>query len=205
MTVADGCAIVDPDLAAIQAAEATEPAVAGTLFGGASGGQRGQWGVRAHGAAPAGYDLLVRESTAPPVETCPGTPAFGGRTPVAFSSAMWGVEELVGPFVDGFVARFASAQEAAAALTAYDAELVDCGSFIDPVTTAEGSYTRLDPPGLGDDSYHYEFGGSLGGIPVFRVTLLARVGDTVYGSSESRPFAEADAGIAREALESILP
>ncbi|MCP3912415.1 MAG: hypothetical protein GY713_15835 [Actinomycetia bacterium] len=186
----DGCSVVDPDLAAIRAAELTEPAIDGVLF---------------DGVTPDGYDTLVSDTTGPRLETCPGTPIFGGRVPVAYSASVWVVEIGLGPFLDGFVARFESEEEAAAAIQAFDAELVECGRFTDPTTTAEGSFSRSIDPGLGDESYGHEFSGDLAGFPVSRVSYTARVGDTIYSSSQSQGFVAAEPEVVLEALGAILP
>ena len=185
----DGCATTDPDLEAIRLAEQTEPAVDGTLL---------------DGVTPPGYDDLVDEGTAPPLEACPGTPRFGGLAPVAYSSSVWAVEAVTGPFLDAFVARFASPAEASAAIQAHDRELIGCGTFIDPVTTAEGSFARVDAPAMGDESFATTFSGGLGAIPVSRYGLVVRVGDTLYGASESRGFTGADPDVARAAVEVML-
>ena len=187
---ADGCAIVDPDLATIRSAEQTDPAVDGVLF---------------DGVTPDGYDLLVTETTAPRSEICSGTPSFGGRTPVAFSSSHWAVNFGVGPFLDGFVARFESESEAKVAIEAFDTGLVGCGTFVDPITTARGSFARIDGPGLGQESYGHEFTGRLGGVTVSRIGYLVRVGDTIYNAFHSEGFVAANPAVAINALTAVLP
>jgi len=185
----DGCATVDPDLAALLEAEQTEAAVDGVLL---------------EGATPEGYDTLTNDTTAPQFETCPGTPIFGGGTPLAYSASTWQVAPVVGPFLDVWVARFDSPDEAAAAIAALDAELIDCGEFVDPATTARGSFSRADSPGLGDDSYTHEFTGNLAGIPVGRFMATVQVGDIVYGSAQSQAFGAARSDVALEAMAVLL-
>ena len=186
----DGCAVVDPDLEALRAAELTTPSVEGVLL---------------DGQTPAGYDTLLSETTAPRLETCPGTPIFGGRVPVAYSGSVWLVAEGIGPFLDGFVARFASEDEASAAIKAFDSELIACGEFLDPGTTVQGRFTRGVDPGLGDESFASEYSGSLGAVPVNRTGLTVRVGDTIYSTSQTQAFSAADPAVALQALQTILP
>lgn len=187
----DGCATVDPDVAAIRAAELTAPAVEGTLF---------------DGVTPFGYDRYVSETTAPPIEVCSGHPTFGGQSPAAYSSAVWAQADITGPFLDGFVARFASPGAAAEALASLDAALIDCGSFVEPVTRATLSATRATGRAeLGEESIHYDLSGDLQGVPVARAMVLVRVGDAVYGAAQSQAFTAADPTVAVRAVQNILP
>ncbi|MEM7338357.1 MAG: lipase family protein [Actinomycetota bacterium] len=188
----DGCEWVDPDVAARDdaATAAVEPAVEGTLL---------------DGATPEGYATLVAETNTPLAETCPGTLAFDGAAPVGYSSSAWAVTQGLGPFLDVIVARFDTEATAESALAAYEAELIACGTFIDPTTGAEGQYSAGDDPQLADGSFRVDYTGNLSGVPVSRVSIAARSGDTIYISSQSQGFTDAQPDIAVEALDTMLP
>ena len=184
----DGCSIVDPDLEALRDAGVT-PAIDGTLLDGQTPGQ---------------YQTLTGESNNPPTEICPGTPIYGGLPPVAFSQSAWVVDDGIGPFLDVSVTQFESPTQAAAAMAAVDRELVDCGTFTDQATTAQGSFTRAEAPGIGDESVAHTYAGTVSGFGVNRVMLTVRVGDTLYSASQTAAFVGADRGVAVEAIEAML-
>jgi len=184
-----GCEWVDPDLAAIQAAAQTPAAVEGTLL---------------EGSAPEGLDNLLSETTTPLAETCPGTAAFGGVEPVAFSGATWVQDPTTGPFLFVWVARFDSAETASAAIQSLSAELIACGEFVDPGTTAQGSFSPGADPGLGDESFGADYAGVVAGFPVNRYDAVVRIGDTVYSSALAALFTQPDVAAVMHALNAIL-
>ncbi|WP_419922431.1 lipase family protein [Candidatus Poriferisodalis sp.] len=184
-----GCDYVDPDLAEIDAALATPAAVEGTLL---------------EGSTPEGLDTLLSETTMPVAETCPGTAIFGGVEPVAFSAATWVRDPTTGPFLDVWAARFESAEEAAQAIKDYDAELIACGEFVEPRTTALGAFSPGDTPEVGDESYGHDYAGIVAGFPVNRYSVTARVGDTVYHAGYAALFVDPDAAAVLQAVNAIL-
>jgi len=184
-----GCDYVDPDLAAIEAAAQTPAAVDGTLL---------------EGSTPEGLDNLFSETTTPLAETCPGTVAFGGAEPVAFSGATWVQDPTTGPFLFVWVARFDSAETASAAIQSLSAELIACGEFVDPGTTAQGSFSPGADPGLGDESFGADYAGVVAGFPVNRYDAVVRIGDTVYSSALAALFAQPDIAAVMHALNAIL-
>lgn len=184
-----GCDYVDPDLAAIEAAAQTPAAVEGTLL---------------EGSAPEGLDNLLSETTTPLAETCPGTASFGGAEPVAYSGAVWVQDATTGPFLDVWVARFESAETASAAIQSLGAELIACGEFVDPGTTALGSFSPGADPGLGDESFGVDYTGVVAGFPVNRYGAVVRIGDTLYSSALAALFTEPDVAAVMHALNAIL-
>ncbi len=184
-----GCDYVDPDLAAIEAAAQTPAAVDGTLL---------------EGSAPEGLDNLFSETTTPIAETCPGTAAFGGAEPVAYSGAVWVRDPTTGPFLDVWVARFESAEVASAAIESFGAELIACGEFVDPATTALGSFSPGADPDLGDESFGVDYAGVVAGFPVNRYSAAVRIGDTLYGSGLAALFVDPDIAAVMGALNAIL-
>ena len=184
-----GCDYVDPDLAEIDAALATPAAVEGTLL---------------EGSTPEGLDTLLSETTMPVAETCPGTAIFGGVEPVAFSAATWVRDPTTGPFLDVWAARFESAEVAAQAIKDYDAELIACGEFVEPRTTALGAFSPGDTPEVGDESYGHDYAGIVAGFPVNRYSVTARVGDTVYHAGYAALFVDPDAAAVLQAINAIL-
>lgn len=183
-----GCGYVDPDLAAIEAAAQTPAAVEGTLL---------------EGSAPEGLDNLLSETTTPLAETCPGTAAFGGAEPVAYSGAVWVQDATTGPFLDVWVARFESAEAASGAIQSLSAELIACGEFVDPGTTALGSFSPGADPGLGDESFGVDYAGVVAGFPVNRYGTVVRIGDTLYSSALAALFAQPDIAAVMHALNAI--
>ena len=184
-----GCDYVDPDLAAIEAAAQTPAAVDGTLL---------------EGSAPEGLDNLFSETTTPIAETCPGTAAFGGAEPIAYSGAVWVRDPTTGPFLDVWDARFESAEVASAAIESFGAELIACGEFVDPATTALGSFSPGADPGLGDESFGVDYAGVVAGFPVNRYSAAVRIGDTLYGSGLAALFVDPDIAAVMGALNAIL-
>ena len=184
-----GCDYVDPDLTEIDAALATPAAVEGTLL---------------EGSTPEGLDTLLSETTMPVAETCPGTAIFGGVEPVAFSAATWVRDPTTGPFLDVWAARFESAEVAAQAIKDYDAELIACGEFVEPRTTALGAFSPGDTPEVGDESYGHDYAGIVAGFPVNRYSATARVGDTVYHAGYAALFVGPDAAAVLQAINAIL-
>lgn len=184
-----GCDYVDPDLAAIEAAAQTPAVVEGTLL---------------EGSAPEGLDNLFSETTTPLAETCPGTVAFGGAEPVAFSGAVWVQDATTGPFLDVWVARFESPEVASGAIQSLSAELIACGEFVDPGTTALGSFSPGADPGLGDESFGVDYSGVVAGFPVNRYGAVVRIGDTLYSSALAALFAQPDMAAVMQALNAIL-
>ncbi|WP_420624663.1 lipase family protein [Candidatus Poriferisodalis sp.] len=184
-----GCDYLDPDLAEIDAALATPAAVEGTLL---------------EGSTPEGLDTLLSETTMPVAETCPGTAIFSGVEPVAFSAATWVRDPTTGPFLDVWAARFDSAEVAAQAIKDYDAELIACGEFVEPRTTALGAFSPGDTPELGDESYGHDYAGIVAGFPVNRYSVTARVGDTIYHAGFAVLFVDPDVAAVLGAINAIL-
>lgn len=184
-----GCDYVDPDLAAIEAASQTPAAFEGTLL---------------EGSAPEGLDNLFSETTTPIAETCPGTPAFGGAEPTAYSAAVWVQDATTGPFLDAWIARFESPEAASVALADFETELIACGEFVDLGTTALGSFSPGADPGLGDESFGVDYAGNVAGFPVNRYSAVVRIGDTLYGSGLAALFTEPDVAAVMHALNAIL-
>ena len=184
-----GCDYIDPDLAEIDAALATPAAVEGTLL---------------EGSTPEGLDTLLSETTMPVAETCPGTAIFGGVEPVAFSAATWVRDPTTGPFLDVWAARFDSAEVAAQAIKDYDAELIACGEFVEPRTTALGAFSPGDTPEVGDESYGHDYAGIVAGFPVNRYSVTARVGDTIYHAGFAVLFVDPDVAAVLGAINAIL-
>ena len=184
-----GCGYVDPDLAEIEAAAQTPAAFAGTLL---------------EGSTPEGIDNLFSETTTPIAETCPGTPAFGGAEPTAYSGSVWVQDATTGPFLDAWIARFESPEVASMALADFQAELIACGEFVDPGTTALGSFSPGADPGLGDESFGVDYAGNVAGFPVNRYSAVVRIGDTLYGSGLAALFTEPDVAAVMHTLNAIL-
>ena len=184
-----GCDYVDPDLAEIDAASTTPAAVEGTLL---------------EGSTPEGLDTLFSETTTPVAETCPGTPIFGGVEPVAFSAATWVRDPTTGPFLDVWAARFESAEVAAQAIQDYDAELIACGEFVEPRTTALGAFSVGDNPQVGEESYGHDYAGIVAGFPVNRYGVTARVGDTVYHAGLAVLFLDPDVNAVLDSMNALL-
>ena len=129
--------------------------------------------------------------------------AFGGAEPVAFSGAVWVRDATTGPFLDVWIARFESAEVASAAIQSLSAELIACGEFVDPGTTALGSFSPGADPGLGDESFGVDYAGVVASFPVNRYGAVVRIGDTLYSSALAALFAEPDVAAVMHALNAI--
>lgn len=161
-------------------------------------------GTLLEGQTPAGFDTLQTVTTAPRPETCPGTPAYGGLPPVAYSESVWAADPLTGPFLDVSVSRFESAEAASAALNSYREELVACGEFPEPSTGAIGSFSIGEDPALGDESFGTDYTATFQGLPVNRYGVLVRVGDSIYSSGATHVFVDPDKALVLEALDTFL-
>ena len=161
-------------------------------------------GTLLEGQTPAGFDTLQTASTIARVETCPGTPAYGGIGPVAYSESVWAADPLTGPFLDVSIARFESAEVASEALNNYRTEVVACGEFPEPTTGAIGSFSYGEDPALGDESFGTDYTATFQGLPVNRYGVLVRVGDSIYSSGGTHIFVDPDKAIVLEALNTFL-
>ncbi len=178
-----------PTTEAAPAANALPPAVEGTLL---------------EGQTPEGFDTLQTATNTPRAETCPGTPAYGGIVPVAYSEAIWAADPLTGPFLDISITRFESPEVASEALNNYVTEVVACGEFPEPANGAVGSFSLGDDPGLGDESFGTDYVATFQGLPVNRYGVLVRIGDSIYSSGLTRIFVDPDKAVVLAALDIFL-
>ncbi len=161
-------------------------------------------GALLEGQTPEGFDTLQTVSNIPRSETCPGTPAYGGIGPVAYSESVWARDPLTGPFLDVSITRFESAEAASEAFNSYRTEVVACGEFPEPSTGAIGSFSYGENPGLGDESFGTDYTATFQGLPVNRYGVLVRVGDSMYSSGATHVFVDPDKAIVLEALNTFL-
>ncbi len=156
------------------------------------------------GLLPEGFDILQLETTTPRAETCPGTVAFGGVQPVAFSETSWASDALTGPFLDVYVARFESADIASEAFGNYRDELIACGEFPEPQTGAIGAFRPGEDPALGEESFATDYTATYQGLPINRFGVVVRVGDSMYSSGLTTVFLEPDPAIVLTTLNDLL-
>ena len=161
-------------------------------------------GALLEGETPAGFDTLQTATNIPRPETCPGTPAYGGLLPVAYSEAVWAADPLTGPFLDLSITRFESVDVASEAFNNYKAEIVACGEFPEPSTGAIGAFTYGEDPALGDESFGTDYTATFQGLPVNRYGVLVRVGDSIYSSGATHVFVDPDKATVLEALSTFL-
>ncbi|WP_419912335.1 hypothetical protein [Candidatus Poriferisodalis sp.] len=175
--------------AAAPEAGALPPAVEGTLL---------------EGQTPEGFDTLQTATNIPRAETCPGTPAYGGIVPVAYSESVWAADPLTGPFLDVSISRFESADVASQAFNNYRVEIVACGEFPEPSTGAVGAFVEGEDPALGDESFGTDYTATFQGLPVNRYGVLVRIGDSIYSSGATHVFVDPDKATVLEALNTFL-
>lgn len=175
--------------AAAPEAGALPPAVEGTLL---------------DGQTPESFDNLQIATNNPRPETCPGTPAYGGIVPVAYSESVWAADPLTGPFLDVSISRFESADVASQAINNYIEEVVACGEFPEPTTGAVGAFTEGEDPGLGDESFGTDYTATFQGLPVNRYGVLVRIGDSIYSSGGTYIFVDPDKALVLGALDIFL-
>lgn len=175
--------------AAAPEAGALPPAVEGTLL---------------EGQTPEGFDTLQTATNIPRAETCPGTPAYGGIVPVAYSESVWAMDPLTGPFLDISISRFESADVASQAINNYIEEVVACGEFPEPSTGAVGAFVEGEDPGLGDESFGTDYAATFQGLPVNRYGVLVRIGDSIYSSGATHVFVDPDKATVLAALNTFL-
>ncbi len=161
-------------------------------------------GALLEGQTPEGFDTLQTATNIPRPETCPGTPAYGGLLPVAYSEAVWAADPLTGPFLDLSITRFESVDVASQAFNSYKAEIVACGEFPEPSTGAIGAFTYGDDPALGDESFGTDYTATFQGLPVNRYGALVRIGDSIYSSGATHVFVAPDKATVLEALDTFL-
>ena len=178
-----------PTTEAAPAATALPSAIEGTLL---------------EGQTPDGFDTLQTVTSTPRSETCPGTPAYGGIVPVAYSEAVWAADPLTGPFLDVSISRFESADVASEALNNYITEVVACGEFPEPTTGAVGAFTQGEDPGLGDESVGVDYAATFQGLPVNRYGILVRIGDSLYSSGATHVFVDPDKALVLATLNIFL-
>ena len=178
-----------PTTEAAPVATALPPAVEGTLL---------------EGQTPEGFDVLQTATNTPRAETCPGTPAYGGIVPVAYSESVWAADPLTGPFLDVSITRFESPEVASEALNNYVTEVVACGEFLEPATGAVGAFTLGDDPGLGDESFGTDYAATFQGLPVNRYGVLVRIGDSIYSSGVARIFVDPDKALVLAVLDAFI-
>ena len=186
-----------PIVTTTTAAPAQEPEAAPSLPGVVEG-------TLLEGATPETLENLVSETNTPATETCPGTVIFNGVAPIAYSAATWARDTTTGPFLDVWAAQFESVEVATQAIADYDAELIACGEFVEPSTSALGAFTSAEDPGIGDQSYGFDYAGIVSGFPVNRYSIAARVGDTVYQAGLAALFVEPDAAAVVHAITALL-
>ena len=161
-------------------------------------------GALLEGQTPAGFDTLQTATNIPRAETCPGTPAYGGIVPVAYSESVWAMDPLTGPFLDVSISRFESADVASQAINNYIEEIVACGEFPEPSTGAVGAFVEGEDPGLGDESFGTDYTATFQGLPVNRYGVLVRVGDSIYSSGATHVFVDPDKATVLAALNTFL-
>lgn len=170
-------------------AGALPPAVEGTLL---------------EGQTPEGFDTLQTATNAPRPETCPGTTAYGGVVPVAYSESVWAADPLTGPFLDVSVSRFESVDVASQAFNNYIVEVIACGEFAEPATGAVGSFSEGENPDLGDESFGLDYTATFQGLPVNRYGVLVRIGDSIYSTGATHVFVDPDKALVLAALDTFL-
>ncbi|MCY3585344.1 MAG: hypothetical protein OXG57_11815 [Acidimicrobiaceae bacterium] len=175
--------------AAAEEANALPPAVEGALL---------------EGQTPEGFDTLQTATNIPRAETCPGTPAYGGIVPVAYSESVWAADPLTGPFLDVSISRFESPDAASQAFNNYIVEVIACGEFPEPSTGAVGAFSEGENPGLGDESFGTDYTATFQGLPVNRYGVLVRIGDSIYSSGATHVFVDPDKATVLEALDTFL-
>lgn len=168
---------------------ALPPAVEGTLL---------------EGQTPEGFDTLQTATNIARAETCPGTPAYGGIVPVAYSESVWAADPLTGPFLDVSITRFESPDAASQAFNNYIVEVIACGEFPEPSTGAMGAFSEGENPGLGDESFGTDYMATFQGLPVNRYGVLVRIGDSIYSSGATHVFVDPDKATVLEALNTFL-
>jgi hypothetical protein len=161
-------------------------------------------GALLEGQTPEGFDTLQTASNIPRPETCPGTPAYAGIVPVAYSEAVWAADPLTGPFLDVSITRFESPETASDAFNSYRIEVVACGEFPEPTTGALGAFVEGDDPGLGDESFGTDYTAAFQGLPVNRYGALVRIGDSIYSSGATHVFVDPDKALVLAALDTFL-
>ena len=161
-------------------------------------------GALLDGQTPEGFDTLQTATNTPRPETCPGTPAYGGIVPVAYSESVWAADPLTGPFLDVSVSRFESADVASQAFNNYIEEVIACGEFPEPATGAVGSFSAGEDPGLGDESFGTDYTATFQGLPVNRYGVLVRIGDSIYSSGATHVFVDPDKALVLAALDTFL-
>ena len=178
-----------PTTEAAPTANALPPAIEGALL---------------EGQTPEGFDVLQIATNTPRAETCPGTTAYGGIVPVAYSESVWAADPLTGPFLDVSITRFESPEVASEALNNYVTEVVACGEFPEPATGAVGAFTLGEDPALGDESFGTDYTATFQGLPVNRYGVLVRIGGSLYSSGTTRVFVDPDKAVALAALDTFL-
>ena len=161
-------------------------------------------GALLEGQTPEGFDTLQTNSNTPRAETCPGTPAYGGIVPVAYSEAVWADDPLTGPFLDVSITRYESPDVASQAINNYIEEVVACGEFAEPSTGALGAFILGENPVLGDESFGTDYTATFQGLPVNRYGVLVRIGDSLYSSGSTHIFVDPDKEIVLGALNVFL-
>ena len=161
-------------------------------------------GALLEGQTPESFDTLQAATNSPRAETCPGTPAYGGIVPVAYSESIWAADPLTGPFLDVSISRFESPDVASQAINNYIEEVVACGEFPEPSTGAVGAFVEGEDPGLGDESFGTDYTATFQGLPVNRYGVLVRVGDSIYSSGATHVFVDPDKATVLAALNTFL-
>ncbi len=161
-------------------------------------------GALLEGQTPEGFDTLQTATNIPRAETCPGTPAYGGIVPVAYSESVWAADPLTGPFLDVSISRFESPDVASQAFNNYIVEVIACGEFPEPSTGAVGAFSEGENPGLGDESFGTDYTATFQGLPVNRYGVLVRIDDSIYSSGATHVFVDPDKATVFEALNTFL-
>lgn len=161
-------------------------------------------GALLEGQTPEGFDTLQTATNIPRSETCPGTPAYGGIVPVAYSESVWAADPLTGPFLDVSISRFESPEVASQAFNSYIVEVIACGEFPEPSTGAVGAFSEGENPALGDESFGTDYTATFQGLPVNRYGVLVRIGDSMYSSGATHVFVDPDKALVLAALNTFL-
>lgn len=161
-------------------------------------------GALLEGQTPEGFDTLQTATNIPRSETCPGTPAYGGIVPVAYSESVWAADPLTGPFLDVSISRFESPDAASQAFNNYIVEVIACGEFPEPSTGAVGAFSEGENPALGDESFGTDYTATFQGLPVNRYGVLVRIGDSMYSSGATHVFVDPDKALVLAALNTFL-
>ncbi len=161
-------------------------------------------GALLEGQTPEGFDTLQTATNIPRADTCPGTPAYGGIAPVAYSESVWAADPLTGPFLDVSITRFESPDAASQAFNNYIVEIIACGEFPEPSTGAVGAFSEGEDPGLGDESFGTDYTATFQGLPVNRYGVLVRIGDSIYSSGATHVFVDPDKALVLAALNTFL-